>query len=227
MATTITITCPYCDKTIKAPADLLGKKMRCKGCGEAFKAEADDEDEPRPSRPKPPAGKKAAPGKPPPGKKGAAKAKGGRGTADEDDVNPYGVTHLETGARCPYCANAMESDDAIICLTCGYNTRTRERARRRRVRDQTGLDIFIWVLPGIACVLGILVLLGLDIFYWAWFPYNPDEEWYNFYKHFTVKIWSGVFSAFAIFYMGRFAIRRLILDNTPPEVEESAPAGRT
>jgi hypothetical protein len=224
MATTITITCPYCDKQIKAPVDLLGKKMRCKGCGEAFKAEAeDDEEEARPSRPKPPAGKKAAPGKPPPGKKAPAKGKGGQGDDDKDDVNPYGVTHLELGARCPYCANAMESDDAIICLTCGYNTRTRERARKRRVRDHTGMDTFLWLLPGIACVIGILVVLGLFIWYCVGFVPDPDplkNEWYDFWKHFTCKIWVGVFGAFALFYMGRFSIRRLIKENTPPEVEE-------
>jgi hypothetical protein len=229
MATTITITCPHCDQQLKAPADLLGKKMRCKSCGEAFKAEVDEEEEARPSRPKPATSKKAAPGKPPPGKKAPAKGKGGKAKDDDYDVDPYGVTFTDLSHRCPYCANAMESEDAVICLTCGYNTRTRTRSRTRKVQEQTGMDVFLWLLPGIACVIGILVILGLFIWYCAAFFPDPDplkNEWYDFWKYHTCKIWVGVFAAFAVFYMGRFSIRRLITENTPPEIEKAAAANK-
>ncbi len=39
MPDTITVACPKCKKTIKAPASIKGKKIRCKGCGETFAAE--------------------------------------------------------------------------------------------------------------------------------------------------------------------------------------------
>src|SRR5262249_59779563 len=43
MAETITIICPECEKSIKAPAEVVGKKIRCKGCGETFTARAPKE----------------------------------------------------------------------------------------------------------------------------------------------------------------------------------------
>ena len=33
---TIVISCPECDKQIKAPADAVGKKIRCKSCEHVF-----------------------------------------------------------------------------------------------------------------------------------------------------------------------------------------------
>src|SRR5262249_12001216 len=44
---------------------------------------------------------------------------------DEDEgihANPYGVTTLDLTPRCPHCANEMVSEEAIICVYCGYNT---------------------------------------------------------------------------------------------------------
>jgi predicted Zn finger-like uncharacterized protein len=50
MATSLT--CPECDATLKVPDSAIGKTVRCKKCGETFKAKAsrdrDDEDEPAP-----------------------------------------------------------------------------------------------------------------------------------------------------------------------------------
>ena len=43
MPASITIVCPECDKEMKAPADVAGKKIRCKGCGAMFVACADDD----------------------------------------------------------------------------------------------------------------------------------------------------------------------------------------
>jgi hypothetical protein len=39
MPETITVGCPKCKKTIKAPATVKGKKIRCKSCGATFEAE--------------------------------------------------------------------------------------------------------------------------------------------------------------------------------------------
>lgn len=35
----IKITCPECKKVIAVPPDLLGKKVRCKGCSKVFEAQ--------------------------------------------------------------------------------------------------------------------------------------------------------------------------------------------
>src|SRR5262245_31899131 len=143
---TVTITCPECDKQIKAPAEVLGKKIRCKGCGSTFAARADEAQLARPApKPAPKAAKPAPKPKP---------------TDDDEDANPYGVTDLDMAPRCPNCANEMESREAVICLHCGYNTLTRERARTRKVRDVTGGQHFVWLLPGILCVLLVFSLLG-------------------------------------------------------------------
>src|SRR6266516_3732197 len=75
MATTVSIECPGCHKQMKAPAELLGKKVRCKACGHTFPARA----------------RGPAPAKPPAGQPAAAKAK--RPLDDEeDDSNPYTVS---------------------------------------------------------------------------------------------------------------------------------------
>src|SRR5579862_3195660 len=107
MPATIKVICPECNKEINAPSEIAGKKVRCKVCGNVFRAE--------------PAG---VPGSA--GIKAAASPKAAAttpvapiSTDDEDeDSNPYVVSSdVETAARCPECANLMESSDAVICLT--------------------------------------------------------------------------------------------------------------
>lgn len=222
MAATVTLTCPECDKQIKAPAAVLGKKIRCKDCGATFAATAPEDEEDQ-GKSKTPAKKPVkGPGKPPPPKKGApAKpAKAGK-SGEDDDANPYGVTTDNLANRCPDCANEMESEDAVVCLHCGYNTMTRTKARTRKVQEQTGGDIFLWLLPGIACVIVILILLTFDIVYCVMIErwIDPDA-WYSFLASLGTKIWLVVPSLFFVFFLGRFAVKRLIIDNKPPEVEE-------
>src|SRR5262245_46068087 len=36
MAATIVVACPNCKKQLKGPADIQGKKIRCKACGHTF-----------------------------------------------------------------------------------------------------------------------------------------------------------------------------------------------
>src|SRR5262249_37737004 len=141
MATTITIVCPECEKPMKAPEDVLGKKIRCKACGHTFAARA--------------AGGKSA-GKP------AAKAAKKKDEEEDQPAGASGVTDEYLGPRCPECANAMEEGD-IICLFCGYNTVSRTKPRFRKVREITGLDVFLHLLPGILCVLAVIGLVTADI----------------------------------------------------------------
>src|SRR4029077_92674 len=101
MADTIEITCKECGKQMKAAAALKGKKIRCKGCGgvvlvkgKLIKAVVVE--------------KPVAPVNDKPGQPKSAKEK-----LDEEfaDSNPYDITNLEEGHRCPHCANELESED--------------------------------------------------------------------------------------------------------------------
>ncbi len=197
MASTITITCPECDKPLRASSDLVGKKIRCKACGAVFAAKA------------PAAAKKEK----------AAK----KGEDDDGEVMQYKLTEEYLGRRCPYCANAMEEEDRI-CLSCGYDTLTREKARMRKVRETTGFDIFKWLLPAILCAILTLGLLGFDAYYWFGIDKNTfggEEIWYSALAgSLFTKVYLTVMILFICYYAGRFAIRRLVFHYLPPEIEE-------
>src|SRR5947209_4142238 len=120
MADTVSVTCPECGKNINMPEEILGRKVRCKGCGESFVARA--------SRP---ADKKKADKKPEPAKKAAGKTPAKKVVEEEEeDSNPYGVTEEYLGPRCPECANPME-EGQVVCLECGYNTQSRHKAESK------------------------------------------------------------------------------------------------
>jgi ribosomal protein S27E len=216
MASTLEITCPDCEKGMNLPADMAGKKVRCKACGHVFRVEASG-----------PGGKvqaksvKAKPdpkAKPKPDPKAKPKPKN---LDDDDDPNPYGLTEEYLGPRCPHCATAMEEED-IICLHCGYNTQKRERTATRKVFERTGLDWFLWLFPAIMCVIIILMLVGGDIWYVMKVPTEADNEdflkWALFHK--GVKLWVVIATLFAIFFCARFAFKRLIFHPLPPEREK-------
>jgi hypothetical protein len=244
MPATITIVCPECDKRIKAPAAAEGKKIRCKACDAIFVAivEADEveeldeveavEEQDTPPRKKP-AAKKAAPKAPPakaktkaPPPKAAAKKPA---KPEEDEDNPYGLTYEDLSARCPECANLMESEDAKICLYCGFNVETRERARTRKVRDQTAVDYILWLLPGVACALAVIAMITWIIIHWGplanWLGIDPDKEsdretWTYLAVALFTKIWTTIPLLYLIYLAGFFAIKRLAIDYKPPEIEE-------
>src|SRR5262249_29792246 len=121
----------------------------------------------KPATPAKPAKPAAKPAKPA-AKPGAAPPKPGATPAtppgdEDDDPNPYAVSDMSFAARCPECANELESADSIVCLHCGYNTITRQRYQMQATYETTGGDYFLWHLPPSLCVLTILGLIGLDI----------------------------------------------------------------
>jgi hypothetical protein len=141
----------------------------------------------------------------------------------DQDRNPYGVTELDLTPRCPFCAKEMESEEAIICVHCGYNTQTRSMGATKRTFANTGQDIFMWMLPAFGCILAILALAAGVIYLWTSLP-NPEdpkvkEEWW---KHFIepAKIWGSIAAGFMAFFAGMFAIKRLVIQPTPPEMEK-------
>jgi hypothetical protein len=212
MARTVTITCPECDKTLRAPGEILGKKIRCKGCGATFSARAaaggEDEDDPPPRKKAPAA--KAVPSKPKNSKPN---------DEDDDEGTPYIVTEEYLGPRCPSCANAMEEGQRI-CLICGYDTETRLQSRTRKVRHVSGGDLFLWLLPGILCAILTLGLLTGQLLYIIFVVRESfGDAWYDFIGSLGMKVWTTVMVLFICYYAGKYAIIRLCIDNTPPEVE--------
>lgn len=225
MAAVIVVTCPQCQKQLKAPAELQGKKIRCK-CGTAFAVPAAAAN--KPAEPKETFGlleddapqakpKKAAP---PPPKPAPPKKK--KDDDDDEDSSPYGVTTQEFTARCPNCAKEMESEEAVICLNCGYNTRTRVRASTKRVHEITSQDRVGWLMPAIATVVLVLILLGANLGVW----FGMEETWKGWDEAAGtqslsrgVRTWMSAFSAWIGWIGVKFAFRRLVLDPTPPEVE--------
>jgi DNA-directed RNA polymerase subunit RPC12/RpoP len=210
MAATISIVCPECSKEIQAPADFAGKKVRCKGCGHAFRAE-----------PAPPRGAVAR----------APAVKSGRKAtppvapimADDDDDgdgNPYLVSTNEKSSRCPECANEMDGPDAIICLHCGYNTVTREKLAIRKVNDVTSQDRFLWLLPGIVCAAVVFFLIVFDILYCVFVRPGADSGWVvGLFGYGAIKMWVCIGTVFIMFFAGRYAYLRLLVNPDPPEVE--------
>lgn len=221
MAGTITITCPECDKQLKASSDLIGKKIRCKGCEAIFVARA-----PAAKGNKSP---EKAPEKAPARKQPAAKPKQAKEPkpaappAEYDpfapDTTPLDVKEEYLGRRCPDCANAMEDDDRI-CLYCGYDTVTREKARTRKVQEITGFDVFLWLLPGILCALLVFSILGGLTYYWlAVDRATFGDAWYDFIGGLGAKVYTSVLGLGIVYKAGRFAIIRLCINYMPPEIE--------
>jgi DNA-directed RNA polymerase subunit M/transcription elongation factor TFIIS len=219
MAEIVAVSCPECGKKINVRPDIIGKKIRCKGCDEVYLARS-------------PAGKAAAKTSKPAPKADKAASKAIKPEAagvvpfkkeEEEEVgsNPYGVTDVDLAPRCPECANEMESAEAIICLTCGYNTRTRLRAETKLVHDTTGMDWFVWLTPGILCALAVIGLTTWDIIYWVKIEdWVEGSDWWWWLGHLFIKMWGTVITLFIMYHLVRFAVKRLILDPVPPEIEK-------
>lgn len=224
MAAVIVIECPKCGKQLKAPPELQGKKIRCKDCGTAFPVQAKSEAKGEEKKAetfafKEDDGPKAPPKKPAPPPK--APPKKPVDDDDEEGSNPYGVTDEKLIARCPNCAKEMDSEDAIICLHCGYNTRSRRRAETKRVLEITSQDRIQWMMPAVACIIGILVLVGLNVFLW----FGLQGMWQTWDEATTpslsrgLRTWISAFSLWGCYAAGKFAFRRLVLQPAPPEEE--------
>lgn len=232
MAMSFVIACPECKKQIKVSDALVGKKIRCKECEAVFPVRA----------PKSAAG----PAKSPAGKPGAKPAAKPAATkprpdddapiqlqidASEDDdaggsQGPVGYVLEATDdhlPRCPFCAKVMESTEAVICIHCGYNTVTRLRGETKKVYEISAGRRFLWLLPGIICLLIVIGLVVLDIFCWlkmkdwaedSWMQ-NDDKTWVIRPHAFTLYITVALVAV--MLAVGKFAFRRLFINNKPPE----------
>lgn len=247
MADPIVVTCPQCKKQLKAPAELAGKKVKCK-CGATLevkagkaaakaapakaaaapaKAAAADSEAPAIGFAKddppatPPA--KEAPAKKKAAKADDAKAKKAAADAEFNDSNPYGVTETDLVPRCPNCAKELESEDAVICLHCGYNTRTRSHIAVKRVYEPNSSDRLAWLMPGILCVVGIVALAGIT----GYVVLGMDSTWNDMDESVGTKslsrglrTWGVAMSLWAMWIAAKIAYNRLILNPRPPEEEK-------
>lgn len=177
------ISCPECDARITIDESIVGKKIRCKECEHIFVVKAPKSAAPKAKAPPPPPNKSKGPPAPPKAKKDS-KIEGlvdeDDGTIplapikdddDDDDKNPYSLIQTnDTAPRCPFCALEMDPPEAIICLNCGYNTRTRTRKQTEAVMETTGGDIFAHRLPAFICIFVILILVAWDILFYIKIP---------------------------------------------------------
>jgi DNA-directed RNA polymerase subunit RPC12/RpoP len=241
MAETITITCPDCEKQLKGPAELAGRRVRCKFCSHVFlvaaKAAARGDGKANPAKGQPAAEAKpvkakvapAAPAKtkpapaPRPAKAPPAPPPMDEVLPAEDAVlplaiqeesegkNPYQLSDVVLTPRCPQCAAEFESEDQVICLDCGYNTQTRQRTTLVKTVETTAFERILWLLPGIVCVLVSLALVSLVVYMWIIW-WDADDWWAK-----PMKIWGGFILVFISWILTRFAFKRLILHPSPPE----------
>lgn len=216
MATTILIVCPECGKQIKAPDNVMGKKVRCKFCQAAFVAKKGSD---KVSSAKP--AKDAKPAKSPAAK--PAKPAKSADDAEEDDANPYNLEEISLAPRCPDCANEVE-EGQVVCLICGYNLRTRVKLKTVKVYDLTLGEHLIWLLPGILCALVVFTTIGFNIWYLLKIDdvinWDTDPFYLGMWTINGIKLWVVIMSLGVLWFAGKFAVKRLILHPKPPEVEK-------
>ena len=221
MADGILVACPSCKKQMKVPDKAAGKKIRCPGC----KGEV-----PVPSKPGQRVDTRVT--TPDVQKKMAA-------AREEEEIarDPYGVTFESTGARCPFCAKELESNESRICLNCGYDMVKRKRVESKKVYERTAVDFIMWHLPTLGCFLGILAIIGGVIYYHYWLPevvmgkehaeklakdrmdYVNDEQALSsgYMFHYGIEVWLFVIGLVLIWKCGRFMFSRLVFHFLPPE----------
>lgn len=136
------------------------------------------------------------------------------------DFKAYALNDIELTPRCLHCAKELENEDAIVCLNCGYNSQTRQHIRTTRTYEHTGNDKFLWLLPGIICAVLVLVFIGVPVVLWLTLPTPTGDSgepwWYYWIK--AMQWWGTIFSLVAIWLLGKFAVKRLILHPDPPEI---------
>jgi hypothetical protein len=207
MAVTTVVECPECHKKFKGKPELEGKTVRCPGCQKSFTVRFTATDAP--------GGKSAQAQQQAPAPAGAAKKP--MWDEEDNDSNPYGVTTLDLTPRCPHCAGALLTEEDVICLHCGYNRLTRQLGATKKTVEHTGGERFFWLLPGLACVFGILVFINADIFYCLVLPGMVKDSWLEFTDHESMRMWTVIPSLFSVWGLGMFAFKRLILEPVPPE----------
>ena len=128
MSSPIDMKCPNCEKVLKVPPAVFGKKIKCKHCEHAFVVHGPGRRAGREARRE--AGRQRPPARrPPAAKKNAVRGRRRRG-ADQDRGDRARATR---SPRCPHCAKELDPPDAIVCIHCGFNNVTRAKAETKKV----------------------------------------------------------------------------------------------
>ena len=138
---------------------------------------------------------------------------------DPEDTDPgkgYGFEEAapDSVARCPQCAYELESAEAIVCLTCGYNLLTRTRLHMKKTYETNFMDWVYWLTPSIAATIGCFLSVSFGIFLWTYLKWWWGDWWFS---HFSIQIWFTVFAIGGAWYSGKFAFERLVYEFHPPE----------
>ncbi len=218
MADALVVTCPECEKKFKPKSDVRGKKIKCPFCtspfvvpagrnGKPSKAKAEaakaakDEPEAKPPEPAPPA---------PPAPQ------------DDDEFNagdnPYGVKNVELVPRCLNCTHEMGTHD-IICLSCGYNTLTRQWGKTEKTYGNTTGRHLLYLLPAIGAAAFIVFAILFLIFYGTVAPYLLDGTFLWWLDSEAMRMWCAVIVLGWIFGGGAFCMKKFIEKPKPDEIE--------
>ena len=232
MAAVSVIPCPSCEETLRVPEAVLGKKIKCKHCGHAFVAADPDAPPARPAK----AAKPARPKKDEPKSEAPAAAAAPYKFADDDEddgakPNPMGLIAEEDVARCPFCAQELDPPDAKVCLHCGFNNVTRTRAESKKVWAPDASDWLNHLGPGVVALIICVALIALDIFClvnmreWMTGSFlesdqadvtDPNRKALHVKPGALITlIWAA--TIMPILGTGRFAVKRLLIDNKPME----------
>ena len=147
----VTVSCG-CGKTLSVPERLLGKKVRCPGCGAVFVAQAP----------------------------GAVEPEGGFALDDgyQTDAPPPSAPGPEASMRfCKSCGASMQPD-ALVCLECGVNQDTGDRVGSLSKSAASGARATAWGKM-VLNTLFLLILLGgigVGFYYYHKSTSKPEEK---------------------------------------------------
>jgi hypothetical protein len=194
MPTLMMILCPHCKQQLKGPVELQGKKVRCKACSQVFVVQQST-----------------------PLSESKSEASKGDSKGKSAEPQMYQMTEAIRGIpRCPHCAGELDSEDAVICLHCGYNQLTGQRISVVKAYSTTSTEVVMWRLPGIIGAVLCLVMLVSICLLWLTLSRTAEdgkEIWWVY----PLQIWGSVIAAFVGYLSGRMAVTRLILETKPPE----------
>jgi hypothetical protein len=199
------VTCPACQKKFKPKADMSGKKIKCPLCTHAFVV-------PLPQDAGDPV---AVP---------VEEAQAEFNAEYDADPDPYGMKHIDMVPRCPNCTEEMGPHD-IICLSCGYNTLTREWGKSQKTIGVTFGQQFKYLLPALGTATFMFFSIVFLIYYCVVSPYHIAalNNWVGWVlslsDHESMRMWTTVMFLMWIWAGGMFCFKKFIEKPKPDEIE--------
>lgn len=202
MVTPVSISCTKCAKEYKVEQKIIGASVKCKGCGEMFVAVAKSSSPPSAAPPS-------------------------HTNDDEEEEGKVGKAYIivqesET-AKCPNCAKELVGAKAVICVYCGFNSRTRTWNRTKKLVDKTPSDYIWWHLPAIiSSIVVIISIIMLVLYFWkvpGWADANPNDTLPWLLNTLFVRIYMTIMVVYIAWSLGFYAFKRFVYFPHPPEEE--------